>query len=191
MEPLALLQLAGRSSLALAAESGGSGLTINLFWIIVSALNFLVFLAIIWAIFFKPVSTLLSKRRAVIEQGLRDADVARREREAAADEKQALLHEARQEAAEVMARAQRIAEEARAREVQETRDEIARLRDQATADIAAEKERALSEVRGQIADLALQAAGKVVGETRTTDRERRLVEQFLSEVGTPGPAGRN
>jgi len=191
VDPLALLQLAGRDTFALAAETGGGGLTINLFWIIVSALNFLVFLAIIWAIFFKPVSALLSKRRAVIEQGLRDADVARREREAAADEKQALLHEARQEAAELVARAQRLAEEARAREVAETRDEIARLRDQATAEITAEKERALSEVRGQIADLALQAAGRVVGETRTGERERRLVEQFLSEVGPAGPAPRN
>jgi F0F1-type ATP synthase membrane subunit b/b' len=166
VDPLALLQLAGRDTFALAAEAGGGGLTINLIWIIVSALNFLVFLA-------------------------RDADVARREREAAADEKQALLHEARQEAAELVARAQRLAEEARAREVAETRDEIARLRDQATADIVAEKERALSEVRGQIADLALQAAGKVVGETRTGERERRLVEQFLSEVGPAGPAPRN
>ena len=175
----------------MAAETGGGGLTINLFWIIVSALNFLVFLAIICSISFKPVSALLSKRRAVIEQGLRDADVARREREAAADEKQALLHEARREAAELVARAQRLAEEARAREVAETRDEIDRLRDQATADIVAEKERALGEVRGQIADLALLAAGKVVGETRTGERERRLVEEFLRQVGPAGPAPRN
>ncbi|MGZ3587513.1 MAG: F0F1 ATP synthase subunit B [Candidatus Limnocylindrales bacterium] len=191
MDPLAVAQILGRDPFALAAETTGGGLTINFFWIIVSALNFIVFLAIIWAIFFKPVANMLGKRRSVIEQGLKDADVARREREAASDEKQAILHEARREASETVARAQKVADEAREREVAKTRDEIARLRDQATAEIQAEKERALSEVRGQIADLALQAAGKVVGETRTSERERRLVEQFLREVGPVGPAERN
>jgi F0F1-type ATP synthase membrane subunit b/b' len=40
-------------------------------------------------------------------------------------------------------------------------------------------------VRAEVADLALLAAGKVVGETMSGDRERRLVDEFLrgSSVG--------
>ena len=52
-------------------------------------------------------------------------------------------------------------------------------------EIAAEKQRALAELRGEVADLALQAAGRVVGETMTDQRQRRLVEEFLAEP-TPG-----
>jgi F-type H+-transporting ATPase subunit b len=57
------------------------------------------------------------------------------------------------------------------------------MRNQATADIAAEKDRALADVRSQVAELALAAASRVVGETMTTEREKRLVNEFLTEVG--------
>jgi hypothetical protein len=44
-------------------------------------------------------------------------------------------------------------------------------------------------VRGEIADLALRAAGRVVGETMNEPRERRLVEEFLTELGPRSSAG--
>ena len=132
----------------------------------------------------------LTDRRDRIEQGLRDADAARQERERAADEKLALLTQARQEANEILTRAQKLADETRQRELDGTRQELERVRTQAAEEIRAEKERALAEVRGQIADLALRAAGKVVGETMNEPRERRLVEEFLAEVGTTDGSGR-
>ena len=56
------------------------------------------------------------------------------------------------------------------------------MRVRAAAEIEAEKharDRATS-VR-EVADLALLAAGRVVGETMTDERQRRLVEEFLAE----------
>ena len=96
-----------------AAETGTGGLTINLFWVIVSALNFIVFLAVIWAFGFKPLSGMLTARRERIEQGLKDADAARLERERAEQGRVELLAEARREANEILGRAQRVAEETR------------------------------------------------------------------------------
>lgn len=168
-----------------AAEGAEGGLVINGFWILVSALNFLLFLYVLKMIALGPISRILEARRAKIEQGLKDADAARRERESAADERLATLTEARREAKEIMDRAQKVADETRERELAATRSELERVRDQATAEIASEKERALAEVRGEIADLALRAAGKVVGETLSAKRERRLVEEFLADVA-PG-----
>jgi len=63
-----------------------------------------------------------------------------------------------------------------------------RLRVKATADIVAERDRALADLRAQVADLALAAAGKVVGETMTDARQRRLVDEFLA--GDSGAQGR-
>ena len=163
-------------------------MTINLFWIVVAAGNFLVFFAIAWKLALKPVATQLRERRDRIEQGLIDADSARRDREAAADQRQAVLAEARREANEIIVRAQRSADDARAQGVADTRADIERLREQAVAEIDAERLRALAEVRGQVADLALLAAGKVVGETMSSDRERRLVDEFLAQASEPGPA---
>jgi F-type H+-transporting ATPase subunit b len=182
MDFLAIAAGAARSGAAL-FQAENTGLTINLFWVIVAAVNFIVFLGVIYLIFFKPVSRLLEQRRSRIEQGLRDADIARQEREKASDERLAALTEARKEAEDILARAQKVADENRERDMAETRAQLEQLRTQAAADIASEKERALADVRSQVAELALAAASRVVGETMTSEREKRLVNEFLTEVG--------
>jgi F-type H+-transporting ATPase subunit b len=178
----------GQAAAATNQATENTGLTINIFWVIVAAANFIVFAVVIWSLFFKPVSGMLESRRSRIEQGLKDADQARRDREAAADERQKTLGEARREAADILARAQKAAEDERDRGIAETRAEIDRLREQAVSEIDAERQRALGEVRAQVADLALLAASKVVGESLNSERQRRLVEEFLTEV-TPTSAG--
>jgi len=173
-----------------AASSGGrvlaqenTGLTINLFWVIVAAVNFIVFLGVIYLIFFKPVSKMLETRKSRIEQGLKDADIARQERESASAERLAAISQARREAEDIIGRAQKAADESRERDMAATREQLEQMRTQAAADIAAEKDRALAEVRAQVAELALAAASRLVGETMTSDREKRLVSEFLTEVG--------
>ena len=119
----------------------------------------------------------------------RGSYAARRDREAAADQRQAILAEARGEASEILARGQRMSDEAREKGVTDTQAEIERMRQKAVSEIDAERQRALTDVRGQVAELALRVAGKVVGETMNDDREKRLVDQFLAEVSTPAPSG--
>jgi F-type H+-transporting ATPase subunit b len=181
---LALAVGLGHVAASAAPASEEPGLVINLFWILIVAANFLVFLMLAWYLGFRRLSGTLESRRARIEQGLKDADEARVEREQAAAERLATLTAARQEANEVLARAQKQADENRERAVTETRSEIERLKEQATADIESERQRALADVRAQVADLALLAAGRVVGETMSDQRERRLVDEFLAGVGS-------
>jgi F-type H+-transporting ATPase subunit b len=157
---------------------------INLFWVIVSAANFVLFFAILWTFALKPVSKMLSDRTARIEQGLQDAEQARRDRENAETERVATLSEARREANDILARAQKVAQETRDADIAATREELERLRVRAAAEIEAEKTRAIADVRAEVADLALLAAGKVVGETMTDERQRRLVEEFLSTASS-------
>ncbi|CAN5607164.1 hypothetical protein BH20CHL7_BH20CHL7_03370 [soil metagenome] len=187
MDILAVTAGAAGEVLALTAEAGEqAGLTINLFWVIVSALNLAVFLALVWAFAFKPLARSLDDRKAAIEQGLKDAEQARRDRESAEAERVATLAEARREANDILARAQKVAQESRDTDIAATREELERMRVRATAEIEAEKTRAIADLRGEVADLALLAAGRVVGETMSDDRQRRLVTDFLA---TTNPAG--
>jgi F-type H+-transporting ATPase subunit b len=183
---LAVASGAGREVVRLAAEEGGALFQINLFWVIVSALNFILFLAIIWTFAFKPVSKMLSDRKERIEQGLKDAEQARRDRENAETERVATLTEARLEANDIINRAQKVAQETRDADIAATREELERIRVRAAADIEAEKQRAIGELRAEVADLALAAASRVVGETMNEERERRLVEEFLAEAAVDG-----
>jgi F-type H+-transporting ATPase subunit b len=182
---LAVATGAGHQAAQLAAESQPL-FQINLFWVIVSALNFIVFFAILWTFALKPVSKILADRKDRIEQGLKDAEQARRDRESAEAERVATLSEARRESNDILVRAQKIAQETRDADIAATREELERLRVRAASDIEAEKVRAIADVRAEVADLALLAASKVVGETMSDERQRRLVEEFLRSSGVGG-----
>jgi F-type H+-transporting ATPase subunit b len=166
------------------AASDAPGLSINFFWVIVAALNFIVFLALIWRFGFDPIANILADRKARIDQGLADAAQARRDRDASVAERDQAMIEARREANALIAAAQKSAEDLRIADIAATREELDRLRDRARADIQSERDRALADLRSQVADLALLAAGKVVGETMNDARQRRLVDEFLADPGS-------
>jgi len=190
VELLAVAQGLTDQLVAFAAESGESGgLTVNWFWVIVALTNFAVFFYIAWKVVLIPVGGRLSDRRERIERGLKDADAARRDRESAADQRQGIINEARREASDIVARAQKVSDETREKGVADTQVEIERLRERAVADLATERKRALTDVRGQVAELALLAAGKVVGGTMSDEREKRLVDEFLTQVSASAPTG--
>ena len=189
MDFLSVAGAVAQGSVALAAEAGAAaepGFQINLFWILAQALSFLLFFAILYLVAFRRIGATLEDRRAKIEQGLKDAEQARRDRDSAEAERVATLTEARREANDILARAQKVAQESRDADIAATRAELDRMRERASAEIDAEKTRAIAELRGEVADLALAAAGRVVGETLSTDRERRLVREFLAETGDRG-----
>ena len=183
MNPLAAVAAA-------ASAPEAPGLSINFFWIIVAALNFIVFLALMWRFAFDPIANILAQRKTRIEQGLADAEQAHRDLAASASERDQMLVQARRDVADLIARAQKAADDLREADIAATRAELERLRVKATADIAAEHDRVLADLRSQVADLALAAAGKLVGESMTDARQRRLVEEFIRDRSEP-PAGRS
>jgi F-type H+-transporting ATPase subunit b len=168
------------------AEAAAEPFQINLFWIIVAATTFILFFFLVREFALAGLQQTLETRRTTIEQGLKDAEQARRDRESAEQERLAALQEARREANEIINRAQKVASETREQDIAATREELDRMRERATAEIEAEKERAIAELRGEVTDLALAAAGRVVGESMTDDRQRKLVADFLAESGTAG-----
>ena len=190
MDILALVRDGVRQVAALAAEEGGEAAAepfqINLFWIIVAFSTFILFFFLIREFALAGLQSTLEDRRERIEQGLKDAEQARRDRESAEQERLAALQEARREANEIINRAQKVAAETREQDIAATREELARMKERATVEIEAEKQRAIAELRGEVTDLALAAAGRVVGDSMTSDRQRKLVADFLADSAAGG-----
>jgi F-type H+-transporting ATPase subunit b len=184
VEFLAVAIGAGHEVVRLTAEE--AKFQVNLFQVIIAAANFVVFLVLLWVFALKPVSKMLDDRKARIEQGLKDAEQAQRDRDSAESERVATLSEARREANDILARAQKVAQETRDSDIAATKEELERMRVRAAAEIEAEKVRAIADVRAEVADLALLAAGRVVGETMSDARQRRLVEEFLAGSAVKG-----
>ena len=181
MDFLAIASGVAQQTAQLAAEAE-TKFQVNLFQVIIASANFVVFLAILWKFALTPIAKILSDRKARIDEGLKDAEQARKDRESAETERLAALQDARREANDILTRAQKLADESRERDLAAAREEVERVRSRATADLEAEKQRAINEIRAEVADLALLAAGRVVGETMTDDRQRRLVQEFLQET---------
>ena len=190
MHFLAIATGVAQQAARLTSDAEGEALfQINLFQVLIAGVNFAIFIILLWSFALKPIVRILDERKARIEEGIRDAEQARKDRESAEAERLAALQEARREANDILSRAQRVADESRERDLAATREELERIRARASADLESEKQRAIADLRSEVADLALRAAGRVVGETMTDDRQRRLVQEFLSETGTTQPSG--
>lgn len=181
MDIFALIGTAAQQATVSQAAESGPTFQINFFWVIVSAANFIVFFLIVRWLAFGGLMKTLDDRRARIEEGLKDAEQARRDRDAAEQERLAAINEARREANDIIARAQKASTDAREADMAATREELSRLRERAAAEIEAEKQKAIAELRGEVADLALAAASRVVADSMTGDRQRKLVVDFLAD----------
>ena len=158
------------------------GLGINLGYVVVQIVSFLVMLVILRAWVYKPVLNMLENRRKTIAQGLEDARVAEEARANAEKEAEQILTKAQQDASERLREATARADEA-AREIKaEAEQEATEIRQTASAEAEQAKTHALGELRGQVAVLAIAAAQKIIGEALDERRQHALIEEFFSGV---------
>ena len=122
------------------------------------------------------------------EKALSDAiEGAKRDREEAAKllaEHKAQIEGARNEAQKLIADGRAVAEKMRADLLEKTRTDQQELLERARRDIGAERDKAIAELRREAVDLAIAGAGKVIEENLDNDKNRKLVEQFLSSLSS-------
>jgi len=157
-------------------------LGINLGYLFVQILNFLIIVWVINAWVVKPVVGLLERRRESIAQGLEDARVAAEARANAEAEAQKVLADAQAKANEIVREATERAESS-ANDIKTAAEaDAARSREAAVAEAEQEKVRVLGDLRSQVAALAMAAAQRLVGDALDEQRQRRLIEEFFSGV---------
>jgi F-type H+-transporting ATPase subunit b len=120
------------------------------------------------------------------EKALADAiEGAKRDREAAAQllaEHRAKIEAARDEAQKFIAEARVVAEKSRADLLEKTRAEQAEMLERARKDIGVERDKAIAQLRKEAVDIAIAAATKVIEENLDNDKNRKVVESFLSSL---------
>jgi F-type H+-transporting ATPase subunit b len=129
-----------------------------------------------------PVVSALDQREKTIEESLTRAERALEEARRMQADNEAARREAERERQAVLRAAQEEADRRRAEEIERTKGELAKLQQQVRAEIEREKQQALTELRSEVADLAIGAAEKILGENLDDDRQRRLVDRFISDL---------
>jgi len=162
------------------------GLGINLGYLISQIVNFVLLLIILRMFLYKPIVGMLDRRREKIKTDLQEAEQARSQAETAKQEYEKQLEEAREERRSILAQATEQAEKMREDIVARARAEAQEIVAKTQDEMELEQRQALINAQDQIVDLAVAAAGKVIGKSLDEQAHRRLIQEFITEVGDLG-----
>ncbi len=157
-----------------------AGLGLDFAKVIVNIGLFLLFIQIIASFFFAPLKEAIDGRNQELEQTFNDADALRARLEAMKTD-----YESRLAATEASAREHIEAQIKEAQSLRQTLVNEAATRadamiERAQQEIVSERERVLGGLRTQVVEMSLAAAEKIIGENMDTERNRRLVDEFVN-----------
>jgi F-type H+-transporting ATPase subunit b len=147
----------------------------------------LVFIAILYFVFRRTVvprfEATYAERTAAIQGGIEKAEKAQAEAEAALQQYNAQLSEARTEAARIREDAKTQGTQILAEMREQAQAEAARIKAQAEAQLEAERAQISTQLRNEIGGLATTLASRIVGEALDDDaRAQRTIDRFLADL---------
>ena len=166
------------------APSGGGLMSLQLNLMFWTLGIFLVLYFLLRRFAFGPITAAVEAREKALEDAI---EGAKRDRDAAAKllaDHQAQLDAARGEAQKLIADGRAVAEKMRADLLEQTRREQQDMLERARREIESEKERAIAQLRREAVDLALAGASKVIEQNLESEKNRQLVERYLSSIGS-------
>jgi len=173
------------------AAAGGNALVtpqIGLFfWTLVT---FLILLFGLRKFAWGPILAAMKGREIGVRSDLARAAKERDEAQRLVAEHRALIDQARRERAAAVEAGRQDAERLKSDILEEARKQREQLAKQAESQIDASLRQARAELKGVAADLALRAAAKLLAKNLDDATQRRLVEEYISDLERMGSAGR-
>ncbi len=160
-----------------------SGLGFHLPSLIAYGVNFLLLVGILYFVGYKPILRMLDERQSRIRESLETADRVRQEAAQQQQELQRQLEAARQEGQQMMAQARESADRFRQEEQERAGEAVEQMLTRARAEIQRERNEAIDRVRSQFAELTVLAAGRVINKSLDASIHRELIEEVLKEKG--------
>ena len=152
------------------------------FWSIFEAVvNFLILFVLLRLILFKRINKMKADRTRTIQNNLDSAEKAKAEAEELRQQYEDSISDAKEKANSIIMKAHEDAESERAAIIKKSQEEAEKIVADADKTIENERKRVLRQAQSEIADLAIEAASKIIGENVDDEKNRRLVDKFLSE----------
>ncbi|WP_303836362.1 F0F1 ATP synthase subunit B [Ruminococcus flavefaciens] len=152
------------------------------FWSIFEAVaNVLILFVLLRIFLFKPINKMKAERTRTIQDNLDSAEKAKTEAEELRQQYEDSISEAKEKANQIIMKAHEDAESERSAIIRKSQEEAEKIVADADKTIENERKRVLRQAQSEIADLAIEAASKIIGENVDDEKNRRLVDQFLSD----------
>jgi len=165
------------------SEHGGGGLISLDKSLIIQMLNFLILLAILHRLLYKPLLAKMQERGVAIKTSLEAAEAARAEAARQQEESAERIRAAYAEAQSIRAAALKEAAEEQRNLVESARREAQLLVESARAQTEADIRRAREELRREVTDIAIAVAEKLVRKSLRDEEHRRIVDDAIARIG--------
>src|SRR5207247_3797375 len=132
----------------------------------------------------KRLGEAMDERTRRIRSDLEGAEAARREAEALLRQYREQLQQAREEARQIVEDSKRRADQTRQELIQKAERDAEAVRVRAEQEIQAQLERAKAELRRELGALSVRLAERVIGDNLDTDRQLRLVDEYIEELAS-------
>ena len=126
----------------------------------------------------------LDERAENIEGSLKRAEQAKVDAETVLADYKAKLADAHKEAAQIVEAGRKAGEAARQEVIAKANEDATAITTRAQSAIEAEKRAATAELEAKVADFSVEIAGKLIGEKLSADADAKLIDQYLSQMGS-------
>jgi F-type H+-transporting ATPase subunit b len=150
---------------------------------------FLILLFLMYRTVFPQVRKAFEDRRANIEGKLEQAEREREEAEQLLEQYRRRLRDAEDETRRILEEARSNAERVRRELLGKAEADAGRELERARQAIRAERDQAIRQLRNEVGSLAVELATRVVGDSLDRDRQLRLIDQYIDELGNQAQAG--
>ena len=150
---------------------------------------FFILLFVMYRTVWPSVDKAFKDRRANIEGKLEKAEKDREEAEQLLEQYRRRLRDAEDETQRILEEARANADRVRRELLAKAETDAGRELDRARQAIRAERDQAIRQLRNEVGTLAVELATRVVGDSLDRDRQLRLVDEYIENLGDQAQAG--
>jgi F-type H+-transporting ATPase subunit b len=178
------------AALSLAQDSGNTNPILPSFnELVVGIVAFVALFLVLWRVALPRANQTLEERTRNIEGKLQQAERERQKAEELLRQYRERLSRAEEEAQRLIDEARANAERLRTDLMAKAEQEADRVINQGREAIRAERDRAVRELRTEVGTLAVELATRVIGDSLDRDRQLRLIDQYIEQLGDQAQAG--
>ncbi|MBZ0199705.1 MAG: F0F1 ATP synthase subunit B [Ignavibacteriaceae bacterium] len=163
-------------------EGGGTLLDVNPGLIVWTVITFVLLLLILKKVAWKPILAALDQRENAIRESLEKAEKAKDEANLLLKQNETNLLKAEEESQKIIEQSRQYAEKLKAQMLQDSKAQAQKIVEDAAAEIDRRKEAAFDELKTQVADIAINAAEKILKENISSEANKKLVNNYISEI---------
>jgi F-type H+-transporting ATPase subunit b len=145
--------------------------------------NTLILYLVLKKFLFVPVTGFIQGRQDEIQSSYDDAEKTNEEAKKLKSEYENILDKVEEEKQKILIAAKKKADEQGSEIIKESKEQAAKLKEKAEQEIEIEKKKAINDVKDDISSMVIMAASKVLENEVDESRNKKLVDDFIKEVG--------